>query len=89
MGQYNEVEQTFCHSEPVKQIVVTVHSYICVDNFRDDREWCSVGGEFVNPASGQECCLNPLSSYLAVLANQPGWTEETEVNVLVRIYVCR
>ena len=29
MGQYNEVEQTFCHSEPVKQIVVTVTLGMC------------------------------------------------------------
>jgi len=54
----------------------------------DDRKWCSVGGEFVNPASGQECCLNPLSSYLAVLANQPGWTKETEGLTGLKRYFC-
>jgi len=38
----------------------------------NDRTYCSNGGEFVNPESERDCCLNPHSSYVGVTAVQPG-----------------
>jgi len=38
----------------------------------NDRKYCSNGGEFVNTESERDCCLNHHSSYLGVVAVQPG-----------------